>query len=209
MRRSLIIGRPNVGKTMFCIHFAKYLGVRELRWLVERTDGSTEHKKMSIQNSLAYLTNDAVHHTRSLQSLNISVPRGKVDQQLLLTDTTGLLGGIHPDESVRTAMAQTLGAMLKSDLILHIVDAHLLGQEKSSMASTEDRAIWSELDDQLSAFGSTHKGYLIIANKIDLPGAKQGYKRLCQRLSRQRIVPMSALTGTGFREVKQHVWRMA
>ncbi|MCL6548322.1 MAG: GTP-binding protein HSR1, partial [Alicyclobacillus sp.] len=66
-----------------------------------------------------------------------------------------------------------------------------------------------DLDSQVAAFGAQHAGYLLLANKMDLPAAERGLRELCKRVPRQRVIPVSALRGTGFREVKRHVWRLA
>jgi GTPase Era involved in 16S rRNA processing len=211
VNRSVVIGKTNVGKTLFCIHFARYMGVRELRWLVERTDGRTEHKRMTLSEAERLLSGPEPHSTRNLQSVVVELPRGKGVRQLLVTDSTGLVEGIHPDLNVREAMAQTLQAMLESDVILHVVDAAELGRRSRTegIKGEADGLAWDLLDEQISSFGLQNSGYLILANKMDLPEAKQGYRSLCRRFSRHRVVPISALYATGFREVKQHVWRFA
>jgi GTPase Era involved in 16S rRNA processing len=210
VNRGLIIGKTNVGKTLFCIHFARYMGIKEMQWLVERTDGRTEHRRMSLAEAEASLSGPAPHRTRNLQSVAIEFPRGKGSQQLLLSDTTGLTDGIHPEAEVREAMAQTLQAMMNARVILHVVDAADIGRHTADGAARSGSgSTWDALDEQLSDFGTRRAGYLILANKMDLPDAKQGYRHLCQRFSRHRVIPISALYGTGFREVKQHVWRLA
>jgi predicted GTPase len=212
VRRSLVVGRTNVGKTLFCIQFAEYIGVKDLVWLVERTDGKTEQRRMSFAEAKKSLTDPSHHMTRCLQSVYLELPRGKGLRQFLLTDATGLSEGIHPDESVRRAMAQTLKAMLGSDVVLHVVDANAIGEYPDCMEradTSRSNPVWSELDEQLLTFGERHDGYIVLANKMDLPSAKQGYKALCRRLTRHRVVPISALYRSGFREVKNHVWRLA
>ena len=44
MKPTVVIGKTNAGKTLFCVRFAAYLGIRELRWLMERTDGQNRGK---------------------------------------------------------------------------------------------------------------------------------------------------------------------
>ncbi|MCL6548866.1 MAG: 50S ribosome-binding GTPase, partial [Alicyclobacillus sp.] len=161
MKRSLIIGRTNVGKTLFCINFAHYIGIRELRWMLEQADGRTEHRRMTLAEARAALSDPVAHRTRSLQSIVLDIPRGKGSRPLLLTDTTGLTDGIHPDSAVREAMAQTLKAMLDANLILHMVDADALGRAAQAAGRTSaeepDLAghcpVWTDLDSQVAAFG--------------------------------------------------------
>lgn len=209
MKRSLVIGNTNVGKTLFCIRFAKYVGLRQLRWFVERTDGKTEQQSMPLDDAVKWLSSSDAHHTRALQTLVLEVPRGKSNRQLLLTDATGLTEGIHNDPAVREAMAQTLGALTSAHMVLHVVDASRVGTLEKTGDNRSTGSGWLPVDDQLSQYGMQNGGYLILANKMDLPGAKQGYQQLVKRFSKHRVIPVSALTGSGFREVKHHVWRFA
>lgn len=206
MKRSLVIGNANVGKTLFCLRFAAFLGLRQLRVFVERTDGKTEEKLLTVEEAQELLSGPEAHHTRDLQTIALSVPRGKSNRQLLLTDTTGLTDGIHPDAEIREAMAQTLSALTSAQVILHVVDAARLGTDSSGSGKP---SAWKPVDDQLAEYGHSCGGYLILANKMDLPGAKAGYQQLCKRFGKHRVVPVSALYGGGFREVRQHVWRFA
>lgn len=209
MNRTIVIGKTNAGKTLFCIRFASYLGIRELRWLMERTDGKTEEKRMTAQEAEWALSDAAKHNTRCMQSLRVQVPRGKMDRELWLTDTTGLSEGVHPEPVVREAMAQTLEALVGANLILHVVDSAALGQSLQAGHSAASSPAWQTLDDQITDLGRQHRGYVVLANKIDLPGAREGYRQLCRRFSKQHVIPISALHGTGFREVKHHVWKLA
>lgn len=195
MRCVLVIGRSNVGKTLFCIHFAEYLGLSKLIWKIQQPSGQLENKRLTVPQAETTLTDASPHFTRCLQSVEIDVPKRKVDCRLMLTDSTGLTDGIHSDTGLRYAMAQTLEALLQADVILHMVDAA--------------QSAWEPLDEQIYLYGRTCDAYLVLANKIDLPAAKRGYRQLTRRLSSTRILPISALYGKGFREVKQYVWRMA
>lgn len=209
MKRSLVIGKTNVGKTLFCVHFAKFMGLKEIRWLIERSDGRTEQRRMSVGEAERTLSDPIAHRTRDLQSVRIEFARGKGDRELLLTDTTGLTDGVNPDLDLRQAMAKTLEALLSSSFVLHLVDAYEIG--RSGQGLTNSGALlgpWNELDEQLARFGAQKQGYLVLANKMDLPGADDGFRRLKERLSGQTVLPISALHGTGFREVKQHVWKL-
>ncbi|GMA48879.1 hypothetical protein GCM10025857_02360 [Alicyclobacillus contaminans] len=208
MNRGLVIGKTNVGKTLFCIHFAKFMGIRELNWLVERTDGQTERRRMSVNAAEVELSDATPHRTRNLQSLAVEFPHKKGTHTLLLSDSTGLCDGIHPEASVREAMAQTLEVLFSARIVLHIVDAAQIGRRLMQGVGSGD-AWWDPVEEQLADYGGTQSGYIILANKMDLPEARSGYAALSKRFTRHRVIPVSALYATGFREVKQHVWRFA
>ncbi|GEO24924.1 hypothetical protein AAC03nite_07090 [Alicyclobacillus acidoterrestris] len=204
----LVIGRTNAGKTSFCLRLARVLGIRELNWLVERTDGVTQRRRMDVREAEEILTSGDAHQTRELQTLILSVPRGKVDRVIRVTDTTGLADGLHQDASVRKAMAQTLRSMLQARVVFHVIDAASVGQ---ALKRARDVSAFhlDYLDEQMIALGKSRQTYVVLASKMDLPAAQEGYRWLRQHLDKGCVVPISAREGTGFQEVKRHVWRLA
>lgn len=205
---TLVIGRVNAGKTSFCLRLARHLGLRELNWLVERTDGMREKRRMLLSEADALLSSDEAHRTRDMQTLLLSVPRGKGDRMVRVTDSAGLTDGLYHDESVRHAMAQTLRGMLEARGIFHVVDAAAIGHAVAQSGEGRNSAL-NALDAQIFALGRSKPMYLILANKMDLPMAREGYRWLRAHCDKERVVAISAREGTGFDEVKRHVWRLA
>ncbi|HAV21096.1 MAG TPA: hypothetical protein DCX02_04365 [Firmicutes bacterium] len=81
-----------------------------------------------------------------------------------------------------------------------MIDAHLMGSvDKSS--DPED----ADLDMQLAAFAGPRGGYCIVANKMDLPGAKRGLARIRRLFTGYKVLPVSAATKEGLKEVRRHV----
>src|SRR5690606_38812604 len=123
MKRCIIIGQPNVGKTMFALQFALYLGVAETRMAFAEAGGRRWERAVAVAEALGSLTGEDPHRTRQLQSLLLDLPAGKGRRQFELVDTSGLVDGIHPDPLIRRAMAQTLAA---------VRDAHIVLQDRKS-----------------------------------------------------------------------------
>lgn len=205
---SLVVGRTNAGKTSFCLRFARHLGLKELTWLVERTDGCQERRRMLLSEAEEILSSGEAHRTRDLQTLYLPVPRGKSDRIVKVTDTAGLADGLHQDASVRKAMAQTLRSMLSARVIFHVIDAAAIGQVLARSGGSKTPVL-HVLDEQLIALAKTKSFYVVLANKMDLPTAKEGHRWLKHQFPKEKIVPISAREGTGFGEVKRHVWRLA
>jgi predicted GTPase len=197
----LVVGRPNVGKTMFCVNFAEFLGLHRLEVFYQLPDGTIRQRKYDLLAARHELSGLGQHKTRSLQSIQLDLPGGKGARKFKLTDSTGLTDGIHPDKGLREAMAQTLAELQATDCILHMVD---LGEV---VRAGGVRAM-GELDLQIAELGSYKDGYAMLANKIDLPDAPKGLALLRKELKEARIIPISALYRQGFREVKEYVWRM-
>lgn len=201
MRNCLVIGRTNVGKTMFCINFAEFLGLKRMEVYFQLPDGTTRQRRYDMASARQELSDTGIHTTRSLQSIQLELPKGKGTRQFKLTDSTGLADGIHQDLEMREAMAQTLYELRNADCILHLIDA-------SEIARVGGLYRLGDLDVQIAELGARKSGYMCLANKIDLPEGQNGFKLLQKELKGLKVFPVSALYRQGFREVKEHVWRL-
>lgn len=206
MKRCIIIGRPNVGKTLFAIRFAEYLGVAIARISFAEAGGRRWQAQYSVAGALGDLTGSTPHQTRQLQSFTLRLPAGKGSKQFELVDTSGLVDGIHPDRNIRLAMAQTLSTVREAKVLLHMLDADAVGRSGEHAAKTGASAV-GEVDREVAKFGLARGGYLMLANKMDLPQASVGLERLRTLFPGHPLAPVSALRGDGFEEVKQFVGR--
>lgn len=200
MRDCLVIGRPNVGKTLFILSFAEYAGMRRVAVEVREGDGRTETRPYILAQARRELVSEQAHTTRCLQSVVVEMPAGKGTRRFRLTDTVGLTDHIHQDYEIRRAIAQTLAAVLTARVVLHVVDAALAGRDGVSRAL-------GEIDYQVARFAECRGAYAILANKMDLPDAKTGLPQLLGEFPGRMILPVSALHRRGFREVASFVRR--
>lgn len=192
----VVVGRPNAGKTLFSLRFAEYLGARELRLVISGAAGD-EGRRLAPEEGARELVGPEPHRTRRPQTLELEVRVGKSRRRLQLIDTTGLVDGIHGDPSIRQAMADSLAAVRRSNLILHVIDAAQAGRSGAEAPSA--------VDYELAAFGATRPGYAILANKMDLPESAAGLARLRRAFASYALFPISALKGIGFDGVKRFV----
>ena len=200
MSRCLVIGKTNVGKSAFVLHFARYLGMTSVQVTSEDPEGRRCQRAYAVDAAVRDLSSACPHQTRCLQSITLQLPAGKGTKQLELVDTCGLIEGIHADLQVRRAMAQTLAHVRQAQIILHMVDA-----ARAATAGAIEAI--GEVDYQVAQFAQMRGGYLILANKMDLPQAAAGLALIKREFSGHIILPISALHGQGFREVKRYVWR--
>lgn len=200
MKDCIVIGKTNVGKTLFALHFAEFLGVRQLEVDFATSDGSSHHKSLTLADAVQQLTSERPHQTLCLQRIEIVLPVKKGKKRFGLVDTSGLTEGIHPDASIRRAMAQTLAQVREAGIILHMVDA-------ANTATVGAVEALGEVDFQVAQFGAMRGGYAILANKMDLPLAPSGLRTIRREFPGHTILPISALLKTGFSEVKEFVWR--
>lgn len=198
MKKCTIIGKTNVGKTVFLINFADYLGLKTLEIEKLNTDGTKGRERINSRAALSKLVDGKTHKTRNIQAITVDIPMGKGKKKIQLVDTAGLIDYIHPDSNIRKAISQTLSIVRESELIIHIIDAPAADKKDLPNAM-------GMVDYQVAQFAQLKRGYVILANKMDLPGAKDGLKKITQEFSGHLIIPVSALHKTGFKEVKTFV----
>ncbi|MBC7082241.1 MAG: hypothetical protein PWR07_161 [Bacillota bacterium] len=200
MKRCVVVGRPNVGKTLLVLSLAEYLKARTVDITFCDPYGRRQLKTYAIGAAVRDLVGPHPHQTRCLQSIVVGVPAGKGRRVAELVDTTGLVDYIHEDSQVRKAMAQTLEAIRPADVIVHVVDAAEAGRGGSGPPA-------GAIDRQIADFAGSRGGYFIVANKMDLPDAARGLARLQRMFSGYAVLPVSAAAKIGLREVKRHVLR--
>ena len=118
-----------------------------------------------------------------------------------MVDSAGLAEHIHGDADVRKGMAQTIGALLCADVVLHVIDAARVGEDGPALGL-------GRIDYEVARYARLRPQYLILANKMDLPEADRGLGVIREAFGRDRVMPVSALTMRGFREVRAGVRRL-
>ncbi|HHT37361.1 MAG: GTPase [Candidatus Wallacebacter cryptica] len=196
MKRVIVLGQPNVGKTLFVLNFAAYLGVELAVLNFTSCDRGSYSKTLPVSEAVRLLVSDTSHYTRDIQALTLAMSWGKGEKQFELIDTVGLTDGIDHDEEIRKAMALTLRTIRQADIIFHLLDCARIAEIGIL------RGI-GEIDYQIAQFGQLKKGYVILANKIDLPNAEDGLVMINQEFPGCRIISISALKQKGFKEVKR------
>lgn len=194
MKECLVIGRTNVGKTAFVLSFAEYLGLDKIEITFRYPDGFSTKQAYRLSIARAELIGQGQHKTRCLQELELDLKVGKSKKTVIMTDSSGFADGIPGDENVRKAVAQTLLELRQAPVVLHMLDASSTGGV-------------SEVDRQIAKYADTRGGYLILANKMDLPSAREGLERIRAQFPNQLVLPVSALEKRGFKEVKAVVAR--
>lgn len=200
MKKCLIVGKPNVGKTLFMLNFAQYLHLETVNIYLIYYNGVIENKSYKITQAKELLSSVSPFKTMCLQVLEVDIPMGKGKQRIQVIDSSGLTDGIHMNVEMRKAMAQTLSAIQESNIILHLFDISSLFYDSS------DHGI-SKVDYQLAEFGHSKNGYVILANKIDLIPNKRPIVELQKLFPDHYVIPISAKTGLGFSEVSTFVRR--
>jgi len=197
MNDCILVGQPNVGKTLFALQFADFLGMRALDVTFQASDGLLGCKHYRVEQAIRELSSMERHKTKEIQTIALKIPTGKSIRNIQLIDSCGLSDGIHPDILIRKAMVQTLSALRYVKMILHMLDASYYGRTK----------VVPDIDQQVAQYGYAKGRYAILANKMDLPGAKEGLHIIANAFPDQTIIPVSSLKKIGFKEVKALVCR--
>ena len=198
MKRIVILGKTNVGKTLFLLNFTEYLGAKDFTVSIRRPGGATNSERLKFREARERLVGYHPHKTQARQEMDLEFPLGKGRQLVKIVDTTGLTEAVHGQQQLRAAMADSLRAAREADIVLHLIDASMVFCKESPEAM-------GELDIQLARFARSKDGYVVLANKMDLPGSRRGLGRIREALGEEYIIPISALRKQGFREVRRFV----
>ncbi|MGE5484472.1 MAG: GTPase [Ignavibacteriales bacterium] len=197
MRDCVIIGKPNVGKTLFLINFAEYIGATAIQFACSPS-GATYETAYSFESARAGLVGPKPHMTTSVRPAILRIRVGKGVRDFYMTDTAGICEGIHEDATVRSGMADSLRRLRFCDIVLHMMDA------SKATATGQPEAI-GDVDLQIARFAASKLGYAILANKMDIRGAEAGLVYIRQLFPTSRVIPTSAVSGKGFREVRAFI----
>ncbi|MCY0909569.1 GTPase [Sulfobacillus sp. hq2] len=196
---ALVIGKPNVGKSLFVLNFASYLGLREIRLDVMSSDDRVSVRRVSLEDAKRKLVSHTAHKTLLPRRVDLVLPNGKNPKHLSIIDTVGISEGIHHVADVRQAMASTLARISSADMVLHLVDVSRLGHKSIEAPGP--------VDEEIARYAKLLGPYAILANKVDKPGAADGVHQLREQFRGIPVIPISALTRRGFREVKALIFR--
>ncbi len=192
---ALVIGKPNVGKSLFTINFAAYLGAKQIPGPLSQSQGSLRKRSiLSIDEARRRLVSPKSYRTLVPCRMEINLGQGREKKTLWLIDTTGIQEGVHHQAEIRAAMATTLAWLSKVDLVIHLVDATTLGSKRPAAIGA--------VDDEIYHYARGHGPYLLLANKTDKPGAQDNLPYLREHFAGISVIAVSALTGRGFREIK-------
>jgi len=191
----LIVGKPNVGKTLFVLQMAKMYKVENLVCTIVHHNGQRYKKKINIQEGFMKLVSDKANHTLNIHEFVLPVKKGKGKVEICLLDSCGILPIIHHQDQVREGIAQTLQHFKQASAMFHIVD--------SSNYITDNL-----IDQEIYEFGLQQNNYLILANKIDIDSGQLTIPRIKSDFTKAIVVPISAKTNEGLEEVMKYVSRL-
>jgi GTPase len=120
-------------------------------------------------------------------------------KSFVVADIPGLIEGAHQGHGLGHKF---LRHVTRTSLLIHLLDA-------SNIDEADPLAEWNTVNRELELFDPElgQKPQVVVANKIDLPAAKDNAKRLAQKLPKgyQPLLCLSAATTEGVRALVQYV----
>lgn len=184
----LIIGRTNVGKTLFMLNFAEYMGYKNIK-INFKTNLSENIKEKSINYFKNTIVSSSPYTTKSLQIAHISLN----NNNNIFIDSAAISSIISYEQVVRDGMAQTLSLIRENNLILHMIDVSCILDYKDI----------DDVDMAMYKLGKKRGNYIVLANKTDIKDSQMGLNVLNDNLVGVKIIKISALNKTGFKDIKK------
>lgn len=192
MRQCLVIGRPNVGKTLLCLRLAQACGLKWAFIMHELPDGAVRERVLTIRDAMATLVSAVRYTTVGIQTVGVGMS-SSIGQRMVLHDSTGLCEDSHDNALIRRGMARTLTLMVQSEQIVHVVDA-----------TTLDKGVLSPIDSLiLDVSKARDVPYTLVFNKIDAPGAIRQTELYRKSDRRTRPLVVSALRAQGIDDIQR------
>jgi GTP-binding protein len=121
-------------------------------------------------------------------------------EPFVIADIPGLIGGAH--EGVGLGH-EFLRHVERTRLLIHLVDA-------ASVDGRNPLADYRQINEELRLYDQklANLVQVVAANKMDLPQAAEGLALLRQELGAEHVMPISAVTGEGVRELLRRVAKL-
>ncbi|HBQ94610.1 MAG TPA: hypothetical protein DD856_05845 [Sulfobacillus sp.] len=191
---ALVIGKPNVGKSLFVINFAAYLGTKEIGPWAESPGPGRKKNVLTMEEARHKLVSPKSYRTLSPYRVEIDMGQGRQRKTFCLIDSTGISEGVHHQAEIRAAMATTLTWLMKAHLVTHLIDVAAVGSKRPEAPGP--------VDDEICLYAGGRGPYLLVANKTDKPDVMDNLRHVREHFSNIPVIAVSALTHQGFREIK-------
>jgi GTPase len=153
--------------------------------------------KSSIINNISKVRSKIANYPFTTKQPILGIVRGEGDQKdFIVADLPGLIEGAHLGKGLGLKF---LKHVERTKILVHVLD----------MAGTEDRDPlndYKQINEELLQYSKdlSSKVKVVVANKMDLPEAKDNLKRF-KRKFKEEVFPVSALDNTGLDQLVDHL----
>ncbi|NMB45237.1 MAG: GTPase ObgE [Firmicutes bacterium] len=129
---------------------------------------------------------------------NLGVVKVETGRSFVVADIPGLIEGAHAGVGLGHDF---LRHVERTRLLVHIVDC-------SGMEGRDPVDDYLQVREELSLFSEAlaDRPYIVVGNKLDIPGAASHCQRL-QETARREVLGISAATGQGVKEAVYRIWQ--
>jgi GTP-binding protein len=120
------------------------------------------------------------------------------ERSMILADVPGLIEGAHAGSGLGDRFLRHIE---HTRVLVHLIDV-------SPFSDRDPVSDLGVINREIEQYNPSllEKPQIVVANKIDLPGASERVKLLDDHLPGQRVFRISALTGQGLDELLEHIW---
>jgi GTP-binding protein len=131
---------------------------------------------------------------------NLGVVDVEGAEPFVIADIPGLISGAHEGVGLGHDF---LRHVERTRLLLHIVDA-------AGVDGRDPLGDYQQINEELRLYDTrlANLTQVVVANKLDLPQAEEGLAKLQKELGKDNVMPISAATGEGIREVLYRVAKL-
>lgn len=194
----VLVGRPGSGRSSLLTAMLRSWGCRSVPVTTWLPGGSASRWRARLPDEERKL-----HRLRppgGFLAVELPAPPlGLPGRRWTLLEPPGIEEEVPDDHTIRQGVAEALGRLLATDVILHVVDGADTG-ERGEVAAA-DLALWR--------LGRHRPRYLLVVTRMDCGAATAGLE-LVRQMDPQ-IVPVacSAWTGQGVRHLRSLLARLA
>ena len=192
----MLVGRPGSGRSSLLTALLRSWGCRSLPVTTWYPGGSPSRWRVRLPEEERKL-----HRLRPpagfLAVELAAAPLGLPGRRWTLVETPGIEEEVSGDEVARQAVAETLARLLSTDLVIHVVDGAATG-ERDGLAAA-DIALWR--------LARQWRRYLLVVSRMDCASALAGLALVRELDPEVALVPVSALTGQGIRQLRHRLAR--
>lgn len=195
-----VVGTAGVGKTLFCINFAEYMGAASLSYSEVGREGEGR-ALLSPAGARRLMVGRGRRGSGVVRTFTVHLPL-RPYRRLALIDTAALPEREPLPRFERPRLALTLEALARANLILLLIDLSCADPVREEF---NERAAGYLAD----YCGQQGKLFFTGGSKADLlKGAAPGRGR-CLLYTGAGLLPISSLSGLGFARVKERLRRAA
>jgi len=130
----------------------------------------------------------------------LGIVRYNDDRTLVFADMPGLIEGAHKGKGLGDRFLKHIE---RARILLHMIDISLFERK-------DPYADYAAINNELKLYGESllQKKQVVCLNKIDMPGAKNNINKIEGKI-KEKIFPISAVTGEGVKELLDYIFEIA